>query len=300
VPKVEGSGLRFFGFGRPATWSTNETHSGQIRKNERVRRWASTHLLPVVAMESIPHIYRRAGFPHRATPIEVAPREGSSGPLHRMAKVYQANHTQTVKVATTDSRVVRTRFPSGPHAAKPHANPFVQRFEPLRTSCKRRREIIGRPANDSVQSLHDFGIQITMPLSQRSHLVLELLHGFVPHADRPRRDEESEEGKSFRESRHLRLLGTQLEPEFGKHTFHQRPCLLGLAFGSAQHDKIVGVSHEAKAGGVQLPVQMVQGDVCQQRGDHASNDIANKGGFLDRLIPRERLKPRYGSGWRSP
>lgn len=29
---------------------------------------ASHHVLPVVAMGSFPHIYRRAAFPHRATP----------------------------------------------------------------------------------------------------------------------------------------------------------------------------------------------------------------------------------------
>jgi hypothetical protein len=37
-----------------------------------------------------------------------------------------------------------------------------------------------------------------------------------------------------------------------------------------------------------------------RRSSHSSNDIANKGGLLDRLIPRERLRPRYGEGWRSP
>ncbi len=33
------------------------------------------HPLPVVAMGSIPHIYRREDFLHRATPIESAPFE---------------------------------------------------------------------------------------------------------------------------------------------------------------------------------------------------------------------------------
>jgi hypothetical protein len=35
-------------------------------------------------------------------------------------------------------------------------------------------------------------------------------------------------------------------------------------------------------------------------GDHASNDIANIGGFLDRLIPRISLRPGYGEGWKTP
>jgi hypothetical protein len=37
-----------------------------------------------------------------------------------------------------------------------------------------------------------------------------------------------------------------------------------------------------------------------KRGLHASNDIANKGGLMDRLIGRERLRAAYGEGWRSP
>ncbi len=39
--------------------------------NERVKQWSVDkvdHRLPVVAMGLIPHIYRRAAFPHRATP----------------------------------------------------------------------------------------------------------------------------------------------------------------------------------------------------------------------------------------
>lgn len=39
---------------------------------------------------------------------------------------------------------------------------------------------------------------------------------------------------------------------------------------------------------------------AQQSREESSNDIANRLGFLDRLIPRDRLRPRYGAGWRSP
>ena len=33
---------------------------------------------------------------------------------------------------------------------------------------------------------------------------------------------------------------------------------------------------------------------------HSSNDIANKVGFLDRLIARSSLRPGYGQGWKGP
>jgi len=45
---------------------------------------------------------------------------------------------------------------------------------------------------------------------------------------------------------------------------------------------------------------VVQVDIGQQRRNRSSNDIANSGGLLDRLIPRERLRTAYGEGWKSP
>lgn len=39
---------------------------------------------------------------------------------------------------------------------------------------------------------------------------------------------------------------------------------------------------------------------AEARHEHASNDIANNGGILDRLIPRERLRAGYGEGWNPP
>jgi hypothetical protein len=45
---------------------------------------------------------------------------------------------------------------------------------------------------------------------------------------------------------------------------------------------------------------VVQEHVRQERRNHASNDIANVSGFLDRLIPRQSLRPGYGEGWKVP
>jgi len=68
----------------------------------------------------------------------------------------------------------------------------------------------------------------------------------------------------------------------------------------ADHDKIIGIPHKAVAGGVELPIQVIQHDIRQQWRNRSSNDIANIGGFLDRLIPRESLRPGYGEGWKAP
>ena len=35
---------------------------------KRVREWMEIHSLPVIAMRLIPHVSRRADFPHRAVP----------------------------------------------------------------------------------------------------------------------------------------------------------------------------------------------------------------------------------------
>jgi len=51
---------------------------------------------------------------------------------------------------------------------------------------------------------------------------------------------------------------------------------------------------------MQLPIQAIEHDIRQQRRNRSSNDIANIGGFLDRTISRNRLRPRYGEGCESP
>ena len=50
-----------------------------------VREWPEGHSLPVVAMGLIPHIYRRADFPHRATPLRL-PLNRGAGSCHLMAR----------------------------------------------------------------------------------------------------------------------------------------------------------------------------------------------------------------------
>ncbi|MBM3833753.1 MAG: hypothetical protein FJ403_10875, partial [Verrucomicrobia bacterium] len=62
---------KFERFGRCGRYAD---YKSAIRQTETqwVREWRCRRSLPVVAMRSIPHIYRRAGFPLRATPRLVA------------------------------------------------------------------------------------------------------------------------------------------------------------------------------------------------------------------------------------
>ena len=43
---------------------------------------------------------------------------------------------------------------------------------------------------------------------------------------------------------------------------------------------------------------IVQEQIRKDGRSRSSNDIANTGGFFDRLIPRESLRPAYGEGWK--
>jgi hypothetical protein len=48
-----------------------------------------------------------------------------------------------------------------------------------------------------------------------------------------------------------------------------------------------------------LPVEEVERDVRQQWRQRPHNNVAKRGLTVDRVIPRDRLKARYGQGWRS-
>jgi len=66
--------------------------------------------------------------------------------------------------------------------------------------------------------------------------------------------------------------------------------------GLAEYDKIIRISHEAKAEFVEMPVQEVEGDVRQQWRKRATNNLAKSGLTFDIVIPRSRLKPIRGQG----
>src|SRR5262249_8116000 len=80
--------------------------------------------------------------------------------------------------------------------------------------------------------------------------------------------------KTFPEPRHLGFLGTQGEADVVEKLLYQSVCLLDLGLRLAQDHEVVGITHEAKAGVVELPVETVQSDVGQQGGEHPSNQLA--------------------------
>ena len=60
--------------------------------------------------------------------------------------------------------------------------------------------------------------------------------------------------------------------------------LLCFGVGLTEHHEVVGVAREAEAESVEMPVQMVQDDVSQQRADDPSLGGANRGGLEDTVF----------------
>lgn len=67
----------------------------------------------------------------------------------------------------------------------------------------------------------------------------------------------------------------------------QSQSLLRLGAGLDKNHEVIGIAHEAKAVGVELPVQEIKDDVCQQRGDDSSytKDNSAQIAFRDRREP---------------
>ena len=73
------------------------------------------------------------------------------------------------------------------------------------------------------------------------------------------------------------FLGAQREAELVEDLRDLSLGLLSLGGGLAQDHKVIGVAHEAVAEFVELPVQMVQDDVGQQRAGDAPLGSADRG-----------------------
>src|SRR5215470_2694255 len=70
----------------------------------------------------------------------------------------------------------------------------------------------------------------------------------------------------------------------------QSLSLLSLGLGLAEHDEVIGVSHEAKAVLIELPVQVVEDGVGQQRTDDAPLGSAHRSRLKDAVLHYTRAK----------
>ena len=235
---------------------------------------AEGHSLPVVAMRSIPHIYRRDSFSHRATP-ERLPRTRSrescfSSPL-KNTELFHAEQTEFMKRPIAQLIIVGGPLALEFHATESHANPRVQLLEEPATSREAGGKEVRRALKYSIKFLDDdLGFEVMMPYSQLPHLVFEFLQGLRPHAARARREHKPKEGITLSKGSNARLLSTQLQTECGQDLPHKVQRAFRLVFRVANDDKVVSVAHEVKASCVQLPVELFEDDVSQEGRDDSS------------------------------
>jgi hypothetical protein len=173
--------------------------------------------------------------------------------------------------------VVGATFTLELHAPETHACPAVQAAKEVADVGKRGGEIVRRAPNDRVEFPNDRRVQVVAAGRQFADLVFVFLHRLGAHRHTPGRDGEAQEGKTLAELRRLGFLGTQGEPEGGQMLSHQVECLLDLNLGLAEDHEVVGVTHEAVAGVVELPVEAIESDVGEKGGYDPTLRRANRG-----------------------
>ena len=142
------------------------------------------HPLPVVAVRSVPHIYRRAdhapGDPNRSCPV---PRNHAACVTMRIwvrTKLFQGQQPKlTAKIRRPQLMIVAVVLPLELHRTQSHANPRVKLLKRPAAGREAGGEVVGRPPNHLVQFRDHVAVQVTMAFCQLPHFGLELLLGFV-------------------------------------------------------------------------------------------------------------------------
>src|SRR6266498_1844531 len=253
---------------------------------------AKGHSLPVVAMGSIPHIYRRDSFSHRATP-ERLPRTRSrescfSSPL-KNTELFHAKQTEFMKRPIAQLIIVGGPLALEFHATESPANPRVKLLEEPATSREAGGKVVRRALKNSIKFLDDqLGFEVMMPHSQVPHLVFEFLQGLGPHAARARREHKPKEGVTLAKGSNACLLSTQMQTECGQDLPHKVQRAFRLGIRVANDDKVVRVAHEVKASCVQLPVELIEDDVSQEGRDNAPLRRADCSRLKDTVLHHTR------------
>src|SRR3972149_12088912 len=58
----------------------------------------------------------------------------------------------------------------------------------------------------------------------------------------------------------------KVEPLF-QHLLHKSQCLFGLAGSLTENHEVIGITNKPVTGMIQLPVQIVENNICQERGN---------------------------------
>src|SRR5438477_6243854 len=206
----------------------------------------------------------RTGRPRSDCPRRGAVSSFLSWP--RSTKAFQSYQAESIEDFVLELQMIVTAFRLGLHAAKPHANPTIEAIKCFATSEEPRCKVSSSTPNNPVEFIHLCLVQVELAASEFPHLVFKFLHRLGPHAPGTAGEDKPQKGVAFSIGGHFRFLRTQmkLEPLF-QHLLHKSQCLFGLARSLTENHKVIGITNKPVTGVIQLPVQIVQNNICQER-----------------------------------
>lgn len=143
-------------------------------------------------------------------------------------------------------------------------------MELLPIGSKGRTEVLRDAANQGIEVINHLKVEIVFSNGNGADFILELLQGFGSDAPGTAGQDKPQEGITFSIGSDRCLLGTQGESQLRQESLDLGPSLFGLGAVLTKHDEVIGVAHEAQTELVEMPVEPVEDDVCQQGGDYSA------------------------------
>ena len=139
-------------------------------------------------------------------------------------------------------------------------------MELLPISSKGRTEVLRDAANQGIEVIDHLKIEIVFSDGNGADFILEHLQGFGSDASGTAGQDKAQEGITLSVGSNRCLLRTQGESQLRQESLDLGPSLFGLGAVLTKHDEVVSVAHEAQAELIEVPVEPVEDDVCQQGG----------------------------------
>ena len=143
-------------------------------------------------------------------------------------------------------------------------------MELLPISSKGRTEVLSGAPNQGIEVIDHLKVEIVFSDGKGSDFILEHLQGFGSDAPGTAGQDKAQEGITFSIGSDRCLLRTQGESQLRQESLDLGPSLFGLGAVLTKHDEVISVAHEAQAELIEVPVEPVEDDVCQQGGNNSA------------------------------
>ena len=143
-------------------------------------------------------------------------------------------------------------------------------MELLPIGSKRRTEVLSDAPKQGIEVIDHLKVEIVFSDGKGSDFILEHLQGFRSDTPGTAGQDKTQEGITFSVGSDRCLLRTQRESELGQESLDLRPSLFGLGAVLTKHHEVIGVAHETQTELLEVPVEPVEDDVCQQGGDDSA------------------------------